>query len=258
MVRKPVGLVLIHGAGKETGNYHKDFIQHVRDHLGHQPPFIAVWWSDLSDVGVAGRSGFEDPLQSPGALAFRQDFLIELGLVAAKRGSPAAGTRASRQLGETTVSLWDTATDVVRYFFDRQVRLSIQGRLLQGLEQANQLWESTVLASHSLGSVIAYDVLRRHAASYNTLTWFTTGCPLAKLVKLRQSTTEVGQIALPPAKSWQNLYDSRDVVASALGKTFPYPVTDQRVKNEGGILGSHNYWPNPSVASAVAKALERS
>jgi len=252
----PAGLVVIHGAGKEPSNYYQEFIATVEKALGNPVSCLAAWWSDLSNIGPAIRGGGPDPAQSSEALAFRQAFLQELGLASARKGSPAAGTRATRSLGSTIILLADVANDVVRYLFDAEARQRIQERLIKRLEEARKRFPRTVLVSHSLGTVISYDVLRQEASAYNVRTWFTTGSPLAKLVKLHRCSPQVGEIALPPGIRWENLYDPSDVVASALRQAFkPYPIHDVRVENGSGIMQSHDYWRNPQVARLVARAL---
>lgn len=252
----PAGLVLIHGAGKEPSNYYQGFITALEKAMGNPISYLPAWWSDLSSIGPAVRGG-PDPAQSPEALAFRQDFLQELGLASAKKGSPNAGMRAARSLGSTIVLLADVANDVVRYLFDTEVRRMIQERLIARLEEARKRFSHTVLVSHSLGTVISYDVLRQTASAFNVRTWFTTGSPLAKLVKLHRCSPQVGEIALPPSIKWENLYDPSDVVASALRQAFkPYPIHDVRVENGSGIMQSHDYWRNPQLTHLVAKALK--
>lgn len=251
------GLVLIHGAGKEPSDYYQGFITALEKAMGNPISYLPSWWSDLSNIGPAVRGGGPDPVQSPEALAFRQAFLQELGLASAKKGSPKAGMRAARSLGSTIILLADVANDVVRYLFDAEVRQMIQKRLIAKLEEARKRFSRTVLVSHSLGTVISYDVLRQEASAYNVRIWFTTGSPLAKLVKLHRCSPQVGEIALPPGIKWENFYDPSDVVASALRQAFkPYPIHDLRVENGSGIMQSHDYWRNPQVVRLVAKALK--
>jgi predicted alpha/beta hydrolase family esterase len=153
--------------------------------------------------------------------------------------------------------LADTANDVVQYFFNPSLRVAIQARLGERLAEAAVAFDHTILVSHSLGSVIAYDVLRQRARAYGIHTWFTTGSPLAKLAQLGAVTKDVGQISLGGVPAWHNLYDPSDVVASALGACFPFTVKDVIVENGGGVFNSHNYWGNSAAAELVAEAVRR-
>ncbi len=245
--RAHVGLVLVHGAGKEPSVYYRGFVDALSAALGTQPEIVVVWWADLCNLGSEVKGA--DAL-SKQARDFRRDYLRELGVTG--RGRAKADVRS---LGGTLISLADTANDVVQYFFNPRLRAAVQGRLMEKVSEAGQRFDHCILVSHSLGSVIAYDMLRSHASEHNVHTWFTTGCPLAKLVKLGCVVTDVGQIAGGTLNAWQNLYDVGDVVASALATTFPFPVVDTRVENGNGILNSHNYWSNPTVAGLVADAV---
>ncbi len=256
-VRRHLGLVFVHGAGKEPSGYYRGFLAAVTAHLGAEPPYLATWWADLCDVGPAVKGGtMQAPRLTREAEAFRQSYLATLGLDA--EGQAAKGAPSPvRSVGGTLISLTDTVNDIVQYFYNPSMRSAIQKRLHDRLAEATAAFDHTILVSHSLGTVIAYDVLRQKAASYNVHTWFTTGSPLAKLAQLGQVTKDIGQIAGESISTWNNLYDSGDVVASALSTCFSFPIKDLIVENGAGILNSHNYWGNDAVAGLVADVVKR-
>jgi hypothetical protein len=137
------------------------------------------------------------------------------------------------------------------------MRSAIQIRLRERLVEAAGAFDHTLLVSHSLGTVIAFDVLRQTASSYNIHTWFTTGSPLGKLAQLGQVTRDAGQITGEGIAAWHNLFDPSDVVASALSGCFAFPLKDVVVENGAGVVNAHNYWGNGSVAGMVAEAVKR-
>ena len=277
--RLHAGLVLIHGAGKEPSGYYRGFMASIGRHLGAEAAVLPAWWADLCNLGAAARAGGDtgapdelgtagqpavaaDPPMSKEAESFRRDYLRDLGI--GVRGSRQAGSgetlggrTAVRSVGGTLVSLADTANDVVQYMFNPRLRAGVQSRLLERLDEARRRFDRAILVSHSLGTVIAYDVLRQHAAAYNVQSWYTTGSPLARLARLGRVNTNVGQIGGGAISNWHNLFDAGDIVASALAGSFAFPINDVRVDNGGGVLNSHNYWGNISVAAMIADDLRR-
>jgi hypothetical protein len=257
--RRHLGLVFIHGAGKEPSGYYRGFLAALAAALGAEPPYLVAWWGDLCDLGPAVKAGpAAAPLLTREAEEFRQAYMLALGMGMVVDASEGKNAQSPvRSVGGTFISLADTVNDVVQYFYNPSMRSAIQMRLHERLAQAGGVFDHTLLVSHSLGTVIAYDLLRQKASDYNIHTWFTTGCPLAKLAQLGQVTKDVGQIAGGGISAWHNLYDPGDVVASALSACFPFPLKDVIVENGAGILNSHNYWGNGAAASLVAEAVKR-
>jgi hypothetical protein len=254
--RRHLGLVFIHGAGKEPSGFYRGFLAALAAALGAEPPYLSAWWADLCDLGPAVKSGPAGTMRlTREAEEFRQAYRLALGMEANGLQNAGAPT-AVRSVGGTLISLGDTVNDIVQYFYNPSMRSAVQGRLHERLCQAMGAFDHTLLVSHSLGTVIAYDVLRQRANEYNIHTWFTTGSPLAKLVQLGQVTRDVGRIS-GGVSAWHNLFDPGDVVASALSGCFAFPLKDVAVENGAGILNSHNYWGNSAAADLVAEAVKR-
>ncbi|MDO9066111.1 MAG: hypothetical protein Q7U96_03400 [Chloroflexota bacterium] len=255
--RRHLGLVFVHGAGKEPSGYYRGFLAALATALGAEPSYLAAWRADLCDLGPAVKAGpAAAPRLTREAEEFRQAYLLALGM--GVDGQHERGAQSPvRSVGGTLISLTDTVNDVVQYFYNPSMRSAIQLRLHERLAEAAGAFDHTLLVSHSLGTVIAYDVLRQKASDYNIHTWFTTGSPLAKLAQLGQVTKDVGQIARGGISAWHNLFDPGDVVASALSTCFAFPLKDVIVENGAGILNSHNYWGNSAVAGLVAEAVKR-
>jgi hypothetical protein len=255
--RRHVGLVFVHGAGKETSGYFRGFLANLSTTLGAEPPFLATWWADLCDLGPAVKTGSAAaPRLTREAEEFRQAYMLALGM--GVNGQHEDSTQSPvRSVGGTLINLADTVNDVVQYFYNPSMRSAIQLRLRERLAEAAGAFDHTLLVSHSLGTVIAFDVLRQTASAYNIHTWFTTGSPLGRLAQLGQVTRDVGQITGDSIAAWHNLFDPGDVVASALSTCFAFPVKDVVVENGVGILNSHDYWGNGAVAGLVAETVKR-
>ncbi len=114
-----------------------------------------------------------------------------------------------------------------------------------------------MVVGDSLGSVVAFDVLRRCAGSYPIQSLITMGSPLRKLARLRRRSAEVGAITPQTLPLRLNLYDRTDPVGESLHSTFPdYPIRDIEFDNGVGPLASHLYWDNPRVLELIAARLQ--
>lgn len=118
--------------------------------------------------------------------------------------------------------------------------------------------EPTVVIGHSLGSVVAYNVLKAHRARMDLRRFLTVGSPLG----LRAISSKLGvvQNVADPA-GWFNAYDDADIVAlnPLDAKWFParpkisnYGKVTNRTDNRHGIVG---YLNDAEVAAQVAAAL---
>jgi hypothetical protein len=118
--------------------------------------------------------------------------------------------------------------------------------------------EPTIVIGHSLGSVVAYNVLRKNKSRLKLRKFITVGSPLgitaisSKLGVLENPATSVG---------WYNAYDERDIVAlnpldSSYFPTDPSVMNNNGVKNHTsnrhGIVG---YLNDAGVAGVVISGM---
>ncbi len=166
------------------------------------------------------------------------------------------------------VSLFQLALDVVGQVASYVCEPNKPG---QGDEAQHALREAlnrygkereVVLVSHSLGTVVAFDVLCEHASEYNICTWFTLGCPLSLLVSREFRRANCGQIGPPGVRRWINVFDPGDPVTNAfllsskLGATFPF-VEDTEADLALSLPSAHDYLNSWKVMEEVAKALAK-
>jgi hypothetical protein len=71
--------------------------------------------------------------------------------------------------------------------------------------------EPTVVVAHSLGSVVAYNVLRTDTRKLRVPLLVTVGCPLA-IRAIRDQLVPIG-FPKPAVATWSNAFDPRDIVA---------------------------------------------
>lgn len=114
----------------------------------------------------------------------------------------------------------------------------------------------TIVVAHSLGSVVAYDLLR-DAAGLDVSLFLTVGSPLG-IGAIRK---RVKPVVHPKVKRWFNARDERDVVAMhpLIGEYFachPQPVDHSAVRNRSANAHHITGYLNDAKTSAqIAMAL---
>ena len=145
--------------------------------------------------------------------------------------------------------------DVYEYLTKSGIRDAIETGVLEAVRPN----EPTVVVSHSLGTVIAYNILRREGVSrhWDVPLFVTLGSPLG-VTKIRQS---ISPTTYPEcARSWFNAFDDRDVVALYPLEKPHFSVTpianktdvQNHTENRHGIAG---YLDDPVVAKTIYDAL---
>jgi pimeloyl-ACP methyl ester carboxylesterase len=126
-----------------------------------------------------------------------------------------------------------------------------------------------VVVGHSLGSVVAYDLLTALPGTYRVRQFITAGSPLGMPVVQRHLLGADGgpKAAVPAAvprrsNGWLNAYDVLDFVAllhplaGEFAETVPGQVTDERTHNATGPHSISDYLADPDVAGPIGRALE--
>ncbi|MGX1135613.1 hypothetical protein RKD49_007803 [Streptomyces glaucescens] len=136
----------------------------------------------------------------------------------------------------------------------------IQRVIDQGLRSALRPDEETVVVSHSLGTVVAYNVLAREAAAegWRVPSFITLGSPLG----IRAVVDRLAPIVHPDGVGgWFNAFDAGDTVALHPLDAVHFPVTPP-VENYGDVRnptpnrhGISGYLGDPTVARRVHRAL---
>ncbi|MEO5883521.1 MAG: hypothetical protein ABIQ06_13970 [Caldimonas sp.] len=130
-------------------------------------------------------------------------------------------------------------------------------RQVDALVEARLTAEPTIVIAHSLGSVVAYNIVRRRK-DLDLRRFITVGSPLG----LRAISSKLGIPENPAAAAgWYNAYDKRDIVALNPLDDAHFPVepaivnsdsVDNSADNRHGIIG---YLDDKGVAAQVAEAL---
>jgi alpha-beta hydrolase superfamily lysophospholipase len=120
--------------------------------------------------------------------------------------------------------------------------------------------EPTVVVAHSLGTVVAYSVLRNDRRALKVPMFVTVGSPLA----VRAVRDQFRPLRSPaPVQSWFNAFDSRDVVALYPLDQANFPISP-RVSNDGSVKNSTSnrhgiagYLDDKTVAKQILDALSK-
>jgi hypothetical protein len=117
--------------------------------------------------------------------------------------------------------------------------------------------EPVVVVAHSLGTVVAYNVLRRDSRALHVPQLVTLGSPLG----IRAIRRQLVPLKSPPVDNWFNGFDRQDIVALNALDANNFPVTPP-IENEGdvdnftdnrhGIVG---YLSDATVARRIYTAL---
>lgn len=110
-----------------------------------------------------------------------------------------------------------------------------------------------VLVSHSLGTVVARDLLSDDGIRERTALWVTAGSPLG-LEAVQRNLLERG--ARNPGVPWLTAFDVNDVVALGhpLQKSWGDPLTDVEVQNDDDPHSIARYLAHARVAGPIGTA----
>lgn len=216
--------------------------------LNNKPPapVLAAWWAASLHEGLARNLGLGD-LQLDFRLAYWADLLhaapvppdddpapyteapgegaLPRARTGLRRRMAAWGYEAAGKVAEAVASappleafiedlVNARANDLFRYHTEAGLRVRVRQRLEDQLAAAAATRCPVVLIAHSMGSIIAYDVLRQHPC-IAIAHLVTIGSPLGLAEIKAHATREFGTPVVPAGVAqWTNLSDPRDPVAA--------------------------------------------
>ncbi|MBC9926447.1 MULTISPECIES: hypothetical protein [unclassified Leucobacter] len=262
MTNEP-SLLLLHGVG--AGDVNDDW----RDSLS--TALVSLGYPELTETRVIvpkyahALLGSDDKTalpeitvkQPPRAQARqnRRDFERRIGAIEFRLGRHNHGS--ARIGGDTTIDLAVKLPQFAQarnYMQKPQIRAQVLSRILSTLPESGQV----VIVAHSLGSVIAADLVRRLPSGLKVSGMVTIGSPLANgnfnPGNLRDILKE------PPTNLawWVNFWNSHDPVAAHRGVSSVFPwVIDfcTQSKLSPRVHDAVEYLADESVASAIGFAL---
>jgi hypothetical protein len=247
-----------------------------------EPRVLADWWRRSLDEGMA-RAGLATKLP-PFKLAYWADILHAAPVVphddpepylaaagtgplpphsgSLKRKLAALGLEAFGKLAERVAGLpgierlvehqiEHRVQDLYQYHADAGLRASIQSRLVATLKPAIGKGQAVMLIAHSMGSIIAYDVLINNPG-LRIAHFITVGSPLGLGEVKAHLATHTGPLRVPEGVArWSNFADQRDPIA-ALDMRL---ASDFTANEAGAAITDHKvygYLRTPEVARMVA------
>jgi hypothetical protein len=155
--------------------------------------------------------------------------------------------------GMSQAALESFTRDVFLYTTRAGVRDAIDQIVASDLTE-----EPTVVVGHSLGSIVAYSVLRSDRRALRVPLFVTVGSPLG----IRAVRDQFRPLRSPASvEAWYNALDTRDVVALYPLDGANFPITPEienyaRVKNHtDNRHGISGYLDDPAVAKRILGAL---
>lgn len=150
--------------------------------------------------------------------------------------------------------------DAGRYLRSADVRAAVQDIVVRSIASL-PADTPIVIVAHSLGSVIAADVIKKVPAHVRVAALVTIGCPLGAVAKFRSQ--DLDDFPFDRLHAWVNVYEPRDPVTGAKGISKHYPwAIDIPVTLQDWVVpefihqhGAEYYCSHPAVAAAITGAL---
>lgn len=148
-------------------------------------------------------------------------------------------------------------SQVKSYTSSTEVRHAIWNRVIEGLVGVDEV----VIVGHSLGSVIAADVIPRLPEGTTVRCLVTVASPLrwSLLRKWSKDLAGVEEFPFRRVRQWVNVFEPRDVVAFHSGIASHYPMALDIDISTGPLPGKNHdvglYAAHPVVAYAVGSSL---
>jgi hypothetical protein len=151
------------------------------------------------------------------------------------------------------------------YYKNQQIRKTLRTRLKDEILKHQD--KRIMILSHSMGSIIAYDVLREignHHSTLNINHFVTLGSPLG-LPYVKNKIREENNLVRTPSivKKWSNFADKRDIVALDTHLADDYFANDSSVQVKDDLVAndweeglhhkSYGYLRTPEVSKVISR-----
>jgi hypothetical protein len=174
----------------------------------------------------------------------------------------------SRKTGTPGLIIERFLDDVAYYLEMKEMRETVLVIVERELKARLPAGGDIVIVGHSLGSIVAYDLLTRLPASHNIRLFVTAGSPLGfPIVQKNLLGKQAGRPPAVPASvptrpaAWLNAYDVLDIVAlvhplaGTFGESVAGQLADERTHNPTGPHAIADYLSDPDIAVPIVRAL---
>lgn len=181
-------------------------------------PFELAYWADIRNAVPIPLAELEESYESATGVLKRYEsgVIDKIRILSNKYGGRFFDKEKELfGLGKNVEHVLDISVeDLAEYYQKEHIRHQIRGRLVDVLSQHQD--KKILLLAHSMGSIIAYDVLRMLEANEKpSIDHFVTlGSPLGLPIVGVKNREEFGQRQTPEnVKCWTNISDPGDKVA---------------------------------------------
>ena len=151
--------------------------------------------------------------------------------------------------------------DAKRYLASSETRALVHDIVLSSLGGVPDGSE-IVVVGHSLGSVVAADVIKKLPRGLTVSVLLTIGSPLGAISAFRDNH-DLSDFPYDRVRAWVNVFDPRDVVTGGKGvaphyptaRDFPVLLPDKVVAHLIAEHGAEYYCTHPAAAAAITGAL---
>jgi len=217
--------------------------------ISYSPSFELVYWADIRnskpiplhelDEPYCKASG-EGPLKHyEGSGDPLRSFVQKYGgrVIDKEKDMIGIGTNIEKLIG---IGL----NDLDDYYKNQEIRKKIRNRLSNTIDKNKK--RKIIIVAHSMGSIIAYDVLREYDTSNlkNPISLITIGSPLGMPIVSKKIRNEFSSSNTPKnVNFWRNISDPGDKVAIDCKLEDEYGPNQLGVKVEDFFI--HNEYVNP-------------
>ena len=237
-------IVTIHSASRRKSGYSQPLSTNLGAH-GYDVGLYEANWADLGDPSTFG--------DAEKFASIRREFFREVGV-------PRLAMRfIEPRGGDPAASLGSAFDPILLYGFIVDVRRRVQQRLLSQLVAARDDGHaSATIVAHSMGSVVAFDLLAAMTAADRQLPQIdmlvTLGSPLWMPFFDARHAKKLYAVG-----SWMNLYHPDDFIGRALLPAFgddgPCPPLDMPLEDSADPQAPHShYWASPMTSQALRHA----
>jgi hypothetical protein len=264
------GLVYLHGVGDLQNDEWFGVLHDALDAIGYGGQLPSLTWSapkytDLLTAEPSLKSA-PPPRQkgsSTDRLASRLAYEVSQAELRRLLGTddlvdPARGPLArvpepvTAMIKEAAVKLQPTLRQAERYLKNENLRNAILTRVLKNLPQCDEL----VIVGHSLGSLVAIDLLDQLPLGVTVRRIVTLGSPAGLKAFHEGSDRLLREFPYTHTQSWLNALSPLDPVTGGRGLTWLFPAAhDVRVDLPPGVHAAEAYLRNSKVALAIGDAL---
>lgn len=226
-----------------------------RNHqMSVQPAFALAYWADIRNKTPIPTAEFEEPYAAADGQGPFERCTIGLLDKARAVGQKWLGNWLDIEkqlfgLGTNIESLLGIKFDDLADYYDQaEIRQKMRSRLSELL--AEHQGKRLMLIAHSMGSIIAYDVLRscENSAAIKIEHFITVGSPIGLPIVAHKIRQEFGEKHTPQqVQRWTNIADPGDKVALDCNLADEYGPNHQGVRVSDVLV--HNGYVNPEGES---------